>query len=169
MVFTVAVRDGAAPGWSRRAVLGAMALAGAAATVSGCTWGDSPPPEPPPPDPLEPLLESTRELAEWYDGVLAAHPDLADALAPLRDAHHAHESALVEMIRGPRVATPSPGMTPAPRGPDLLVPAEPDEAVAELRRREEEGRTDAARACLAAPAERAALLGAVCAARATHL
>ncbi|MEH0828434.1 hypothetical protein V6U84_50750, partial [Micromonospora sp. CPCC 205714] len=45
----------------------------------------------------------------------------------------------------------------------------PDAVLTELRRAEQEGRTNAARACAGAPAERAALLGSIAAARATHV
>jgi hypothetical protein len=174
MVFTVAMRDGDARRWSRRSVLGAAALAGTAATASGCTWLGSPEPEPPPPDPLEPLLADTRALVARYERARAAHPDLTDALAPLRDAHAAHVAALRELIGLPDPATPSPGATPPPSPTPTAAAAgdiadDPDEAVGDLREAEAEAFEDVMERCLAAPPERTALLGSICAARATHL
>ncbi len=156
-------------------MLGATALAGAAATVGGCTWLGSPEPEaPPPPDPLEPLLADTRALVTRYQGTRTAHPDLADALAPLQEAHAAHAAALRELIGLPDPATPSPGVTPQPA--PAATPSEvdniaddPDDAVGDLREAEAEAFDGALAHCLAAPADRTALLGAICAARATHL
>jgi hypothetical protein len=173
MVFTVAMRDGDARGWSRRSVLAAAALAGTAATAGGCTWLGSPEPEPPPPDPLEPLLADTRALMARYEAARAAHPDLADALAPLQDAHTAHVAALRELIGLPDPATPSPGATPQPSPTPTAaagdIADDPDEAVGDLREAEAEAFEDAMQRCLDAPPERTPLLGSICAARATHL
>jgi hypothetical protein len=154
-VFTSAVREG----WSRRAVLGAAGVIGAAGTLSGCSWFEDDPP--PPPDPLEPLLAATRVLAARYEAALAAHPELADRLRPLHEAHRAHESALVELIGRPELASASP----PPASP---APADPEETLAALRDAERDEQDQATRECLAAPAERAGLLGSIAAARATH-
>lgn len=164
MVFTVAVRPEPSIRWTRRAVLaaGATGLAGA---TSGCTWFGSAPPEPPPPDPLEPLLAGARELADRYARTLVAHPDLAGRLDPLRAAHFAHVAALVEVIDRP--GTASPFTTGSPVGVSD-IPADADEALEDLRKREDSARDAAREACLAAPAERAGLLGSICAARASH-
>lgn len=160
MVFTRAVQEG----WSRRAVLGA-AGAGAAGLASGCSWFDSSPPPPDPPDPLEPLLASTRALMVRYARTAAVHPELTDRLAPLRDTHEQHLAALRDLIGAPEPATP-PAATPSP-GPG--IPADDDAAVDALREAEQDGRDEAAQACLDAAAARTVLLGAICAARATHL
>lgn len=179
MVFTVAVRDG----WSRRAVLGAAGSAGVAAALSGCTWLDPDPPPPPPPDPLEPLLAATRALADRYQRVLTAHPPLADRLRPLYEAHRAHAEALLAVIGRPELASPSPepgartppgddpgeGASPDPGADPGGAPGDPAEAVAELREAERAGQEEAAEACLSAPPERAALLGSITAARASHV
>jgi hypothetical protein len=143
-------------------VLG-LGAAGAAA-VSGCSWFDRSAP-PPPPDPLEPLLAATRALASRYDAVLAGHPGLAGLLRPLRETHLAHEATLLEVIGRPELATPSPraGSWAAPAGD-----ADPEQAVARLRDAERDALVEATEACLAAPPERAALLGSIAAARATH-
>jgi hypothetical protein len=144
-------------------VLGAAAAVGA---LSGCSWLGPEPPEPPPPDPLEPLLATTRALLARYDAVLAAHPDLTGRLRPLYEAHAAHESALVDVIGRPELASPAAGAGSwAPPAGEL---AEPDQALAVLREAERDGQAEAAQACLAAPPERAALLGSITAARATH-
>jgi len=145
-------------------VLGAAGGVGAAGALSGCSWFDRPDP-PPPPDPLEPLLASTRTLAARYDAVLAAFPELAARLRPLHEAHLAHEAALLQVIGRPELATASPGTgswAPPPGG------AEPEDTVAVLRDAEQEGYAEAGEFCLAAPPERAALLGSIAAARATH-
>lgn len=181
LVFTVAVRRDK-PGWTRRAVLGAASGAAVAGAVSGCSWFESDPPPPPPPDPLEPFLAATRALATRYQRVLASHPDLVGQLRPLQQAHLAHAAALVALIGRPELASPTATTTPEPTGPEPAAPASPDpagtadpaeptepaEAVAGLRAAEQDARAAAAEACLAAPPERAALLGSITAARATH-
>jgi hypothetical protein len=156
MVFTRAVHGG----WSRRAVLGAAGTVGAAGALAGCSWFAEDPP--PPPDPLEPLLAATRTLAARYAAALAAHPDLADRLAPLHEAHLAHETALVTLIGRPELATASPSAQP------VAPPADPDGVLAALRDAEQEGQDEAGRACLSAEPARAELLGSIAAARATH-
>lgn len=150
-------------GWSRRAVLGAAGAA-AAGVLPGCSWFDRSGP-PPPPDPLEPLLAATRALAARYDSVLTAFPQLAARLRPLREAHAAHQAALLQVIGRPELASASPGTGnwSAPAGG-----AEPAAALAVLRDAELTGQAEATAACLAAPPERAALLGSIAAARATH-
>jgi hypothetical protein len=153
MVFTSPVLIG----WTRRAV-----LAGAvAATVSGCSWLEREAAEPPAPDPLEPLLAATRALAARYQAATTAHPDLAELLRPLHENHRAHETALLELIGRPALASPSPGAGTwsPPLGEDVL---------GELEDAERAGREEAARACLAAAPVRVAVLGSIAAARATH-
>jgi len=161
MVLTVAVRTGG--GWSRRSVLAAGA-AGAVGLLTGCAWW-RPDPSPPPPDPLTPLVATATALVAAYDRTIAAHPDLSPLLSPVRDAHAAHATALAEMIDQPPATTAAAWVPPAPR----TVPPEPDRALATLREAEQAAYDEAAQACLAAPAVRAAALGSVCAAIATHL
>jgi hypothetical protein len=164
----MAVRDAVGPGWTRRAVLAAGSAA-VVGTATGCSWLDPDPPPPPPPDPLEPLLAGTRTLAARYQQALDTHPDLADRLRPLHQTHLAHEAALLAAIGRPELATPSPGSGAwSPPLDGWSVPDDPAGALAELREFEQDGQQEAARACLAAHPERAALLGSVTAARATH-
>lgn len=168
MVFTVAVRDGDRPGWTRRAVLGAAGGTAVGGALAGCSWFEPDPPPPPPPDPLEPLLVATRTLATRYQDVLGAHPDLAVRLRPLHQAHLAHVAALLAAIGRPELASPSPGSGSWSPPTPGQIPPEPAGAVAHLREAELAARAEAAEACLAAVPERAALLGSITAARATH-
>jgi hypothetical protein len=175
MVFTVPVpRRGWARELSRRELLAAALATGAgtAGALSGCSLLRPDPP--PPPDPLEPLLAGVRALAGRYATVIAAHPDLAGRLDPLARAHAAHAAALVELIGRPELATPAAG--PGGSGPASSAGSgtwtppvgDADAALAALREAEREGRREAARACLAAPPERAGLVGSIAAARASH-
>jgi hypothetical protein len=180
MVFTVPVRTVRGDGRPRRTVLRAVLSAGAAAVVAGCAGvaagcgllGEDPPP--PPPDPLAPLLAGTVALIGRYDTALAAHPDLAAGLDPVRRAHVAHAAELARLVGTPAPGTATP---PAPAAGTTTPPATPPATgsppdargtLAALRAAEQGGRRAAAEACLAAPPERAALLGSIAAARATH-
>ena len=159
MVFTIRVHAG----WSRRAVLTGLgaAAAAAAATASGCTWW-SDRSDPPPPDPLAPLVATTATLRARYEHAVSAFPDLADRLTPLLSAHRAHEQVLREL-------TGIPEPTDGPRwAPATSATTDPDSLLAELRAAEETAQHEAEQACLTAPSERAALLGSITAARATH-
>ncbi|MEV2240511.1 hypothetical protein [Micromonospora sp. NPDC049891] len=150
---------------SRRAVLRAgalLALGGAAAPLTGCGLLDRDE-QPPQPDPLAPLLDESLRLAAGLRSAATAHPDLADRLLPLAESHEAHAA---ELARLTGVATASATPTATPSGPP---PVDGTAALAALRQSERAGRESAIRACAAAPAERAALLGSVAAARATHL
>src|SRR5690606_6778884 len=177
----------------------AAGAAGAVGLLTGCAWWRPDPSPPPPdpltplvatatalvaaydrtiaahPD-LSPLLSPVRDahaahataLAEMIDqppGTTAAHLDLPPRLSPGRAAHAAHATALAEMIDQPPATTAAAWVPPAPR----TVPPEPDRALATLREAEQAAYDEAAQACLAAPAVRAAALGSVCAAIATHL
>jgi hypothetical protein len=166
----MAVHDRDRAGWTRRAVLGAASGA-VAGVVSGCSWLETDPPPPLPPDPLEQLLATARALAERYQQVSATHPDLAGRLRPLHRAHLAHVETLLRTIGRPELAAPT-GASGAWATP-LEGTARPDpdrtaDPLAELRAAERSARAEAARACLAGPPERAALLGSITAARASH-
>lgn len=158
-------------GRSRRAVLraGAAAIASAAAglAVTGCDLLSGDPPPPAPPDPLAPLLAGTAELISRYDAALAAHPDLAPRLDPIRAAHQAHLTELAALIGTPAPGTPAPGGGTATSSPDG-EPADARGTLTALRTAEAGGRQAAVTACLAAPADRTALLGSMAAARASH-
>ncbi|SCL21606.1 hypothetical protein GA0070624_2354 [Micromonospora rhizosphaerae] len=138
-----------------------MALGGAAVPLAGCDLFDRNN-EPPPPDPLEPLAAESAELAARHRAAIAAVPGLADRLTPIADAHQAHAGELRRVI-GRKVSSGAPAGTPTAAATD------PDEVLAALREAEQQGRENAAKACAAAPAERAALLGSIAAARATHV
>ncbi|MFF0101334.1 hypothetical protein ACFYO8_18610 [Micromonospora sp. NPDC005257] len=151
-------------GHSRRWLLragGLVALGGATAPLTGCDLFDRDE-EPPTPDALEPLAAEALALEARYRAAATAAPALAGRLTPIADAHRAHADELRRVI-----GRPAPSGTPA-AGTSASAPA-PDAVLTELRRAEQEGRTNAARACAEAPAERAALLGSIAAARATHV
>ncbi|MGW6708574.1 hypothetical protein ACWGDE_27290 [Streptomyces sp. NPDC054956] len=84
---------------SRRSLLaGAAGIAGAA-LLSGCSDGESPGAEPE--IPLErrmrdSAVRDSERLLERYDATAAAHPALAQGLAPLRASVAAHAAALAE-------------------------------------------------------------------------
>jgi hypothetical protein len=139
----------------------ATAVAGAAVAgpLAGCGLFDRDEPERP--DPLDPLLDSTVRLAARYDATIAAQPDLAERLTPLRDAHQAHAKALAQLIGRP-ASRLSPSPAASTPGADAAT------ALAQLRVAEKAAQDEATAACLAAPADRTALLGSIVAARATH-
>ncbi|MBX7268425.1 hypothetical protein KIF24_22015 [Micromonospora sp. Llam7] len=138
-----------------------LALGAAAAPLTGCGLLDRDAP-PPAPDPLTPLVDESLRLAAGLRAAAVAHPDLSARLLPLAEAHEAHA---VELARVAGVATIAPATASATGAP----PADRPATLSALRQAERDGRDSATRACLAAPAERAALLGSVAAARATHL
>ncbi|SCL46974.1 hypothetical protein GA0070604_1393 [Micromonospora eburnea] len=169
MVLTCPVATGrttqrnGAPGHSRRNLLRAgalVALGGAAVPLTGCDLFDDD--QPPAPDPLEPLAAEAAELEGRYRAAIAAAATLADRLTPIADAHQAHAAELRKVI-----GRPAPSGTPA-AGPTVTA-TDPQGLLAELRQAEQQARENAAKACAAAPGERAALLGSIAAARATHL
>ncbi len=139
-----------------------MLVAAAASGVlaaAGCSLFRSPPP---PPDPLEPLRTATAALLARYEQAMARHPELAERLGPVRDVHAAHLAALDDLLGGPATGGPVPAdaSPPAGEGPEAVLRG--------LREAEADAEREAAVACLAAPPERAFLLGAICAARAAH-
>ncbi|MGC5017817.1 hypothetical protein [Micromonospora sp. DT47] len=138
-----------------------LAIGGTAVPLTGCDLFDGDEPAPPP-DPLEPLAGESRELAARHRAAIAADPGLADRLTPIADAHAAHADELWRVIGRP-VPSGSAAPTTGAAGTD------PDSLLAGLRDAEQRGRETAAKACAAAPGERAALLGSIAAARASHL
>ncbi|MCO1596043.1 hypothetical protein M8C17_12815 [Micromonospora sp. RHAY321] len=153
-----------ASGHTRRKLLrvGALlALGGAAAPLTGCDLFDRDDEPSPPPDPLRPMVDESLRLAAAHQAAATAHPELADRLGPIAEAHTAHATELARVIG---VALPSP---PAAT-PTTAPAATPAAALAALRTLEKSGQKSATLACAAAPAERAALLGSIVAARATH-
>ncbi|MET8310490.1 MULTISPECIES: hypothetical protein [unclassified Micromonospora] len=153
-----------ASGHSRRKLLRAgalLALGGAAAPLTGCDLFDRDGQPAPPPDPLRPMVDESLGLAAAHRASAAAHPELADRLGPIAEAHTAHATELARVIGVALPSTPAAAPTTAPA-------AEPAGALAALRALEKTGQQSATAACAAAPAERAALLGSIAAARATH-
>lgn len=131
------------------------------APLTGCDLFDRDDQPAPPPDPLRPMVDESLGLAAAHRASATAHPELADRLGPIAEAHTAHATELARVIG---VAVPS---TPV-AAPSTTPAADPAGALAALRDLEKVGQRTATAACAAAPAERAALLGSIAAARATH-
>ncbi|MEU9301213.1 hypothetical protein [Streptomyces sp. NPDC048269] len=161
---------------SRRSLLVGGAGAAGAALLSGCSGTGSPGT-----DAGISLEQRMREAAvrdsarllERYDATGAAHPALAERLAPLRTAVAAHAAALAPVSAGspsPAVSSSPSGGTgaaaPAPGGePVPPNPAEALTALADAERSLSEARTiDLA----GAPGELARLLASVAACGAVH-
>ncbi|MGC4787749.1 hypothetical protein ACLQ22_07875 [Micromonospora sp. DT178] len=138
-----------------------LALGGAAAPLTGCGLLDRDDEPTPGPDPLTPLLDESLRLAAGHRDAAVAHPALAGLLTPIAEAHRAHAAELARVIGVP-LPSASVAATPA-------APGDPAAARAALREDERAAREAATRACAAAPAERAALLASIAAARATHV
>jgi hypothetical protein len=152
----------------RRMLAGTVALAGATG-LAGCSLfeeEEKPPPAPPPPDTLEPLLVETRALVDLYQAAFLTQPALADRLAPMLEAHTAHIDELTKIMNPAPASPAASGSAPGAPSASATVPA--DTTIAELRAAEQAGQKSAATACADAPADRAALLGSIAAARATH-
>ncbi|MGC4770523.1 hypothetical protein ACLQ25_16310 [Micromonospora sp. DT44] len=151
-------------GQSRRKLLRAgalLALGGAVAPLTGCDLFDRDDEPTPPPDPLRSMVDESLSLATAYRASAAAHPDLADRLNPIAETHTAHATELARVVG---ITLPS---APAV-DPSATAATEPAAALADLRAREKAAQQSATAACAAAPAARAALLGSIAAARATH-
>ncbi|MCL6739264.1 hypothetical protein [Streptomyces neyagawaensis] len=126
-------------------------------------------------------------LVERYDAVLAAHPDLAGLLTPLRAEAVRHAEAFGGGKRSAKPsasssasssASPSPSQSQSPSatasaspsasgGPDP-VPAEPKAALAELAAAERKLADRRGKALLEVPGELARLMASVAAAGAGH-
>ncbi|MFE9565361.1 hypothetical protein ACFYM0_30115 [Streptomyces sp. NPDC006487] len=102
---------------SRRGLLaGAAGIAGAA-LLSGCS--DDRPPAAAPEVPLERRMRETavresERLLERYDATTAAHPALAQRLAPLRASVAAHTAALADEGSSAASSSASPSRPAAP-------------------------------------------------------
>lgn len=132
--------------------------------MAGCDLLDRGPDNPPATDPLAPLAAAAQELAVRYEAAIAAYPPLVERLDPVARAHRAHAA---ELARVAGVSLPSASVGGG--SPSGAPAGDAKATLAGLRAAEQEGRTAAAQACLSAPADRAALLGSIAAARATHL
>lgn len=135
----------------RRALLRAVAGATLVAPALAACDVFRPDP-PPPPDPLTQFYLDTLALAGLYDA------ETRPEAVAIRDAHRAHAAALAAIMYPP----------PASAGP-AAPSAQPSAAPANVREAEQAAWQKAVDACLAAPAERATLLGEIAAARACHL
>ncbi|MDG4785663.1 hypothetical protein O7626_06915 [Micromonospora sp. WMMD1102] len=144
---------------------GLVALAGVAGPLTGCGLFGGEPDPPPAPDPLAPLITGALDLAARYEAAVTAFPELADRLRPVAEAHRAHAAELARVtgtaLPSASASAPTPG-TGTPAGSS-------GQALGELREAERQGRDAAAKATAEAPASRAALVGSIAAARATHL
>jgi hypothetical protein len=101
------------PGPTRRQVLAALLLAPAAvAGLGACSLGSEPQV-----DPLVALADQARADAALAAATVAAAPDLASRLEPLRAARTEHAAALdAEVVRqDPDAAPPGPVPTPGPQ------------------------------------------------------
>lgn len=156
----------ALPGRSRRSVLRAgalVALVGGVASMTGCDIFDSEPAGNPAAEQVAPLIDEARDLAHRYEAAISGFPELTDRLSPLAKAHRAHVEELIRATGSASAAPVASGTSVAP------TPAgDANATLAELRAAEQKAVATAVRICLAAPAERAALLGSIAAARATH-
>ncbi|GIF67058.1 hypothetical protein Ais01nite_50930 [Asanoa ishikariensis] len=142
-----------------------MLAFGAALTVGaagGCGLLDRTPDEPPPPDPLLPLADDAVRLAALHRSAAAELPERAAALTAIAEAHDAHAKELSRIM-----ATPAP--SPAASGSVAASTPTAEERIESLRVAEKAAYEAAVQACLRTPNHRAALVGSIAAARATHL
>jgi hypothetical protein len=138
----------------RRALLRAVVGAAVGApTLAACDLFKPDPP--PPPDPLTGFYLETLALAALYE------TDSRPQAAPIRDAHNAHAAALAAIMY-PKPASAGPV---APSAKPTAAPATP----ASIREAEQKAWQKAVEVCVAAPAQRATLLGEIAVARACHL
>ncbi|MFF3428982.1 hypothetical protein [Streptomyces sp. NPDC002602] len=158
---------------SRRSVLVTAVGAGGAALLSGCSdAGDASGAS------TEVSLErrmresavrDSEHLLERYDRTIAAHPDLAGRLGPLRASVAAHPAALAFVEPG-REASPSPSAsaTATPSRSGEPVPPKAADALAELADAERSLAETRTVALAGAPGELARLLASVAACGAVH-
>lgn len=119
----------------------------------------------------EGAVRDSEELLERYDRTIAAHPDLAGRLTPLRASVAAHPAALafVEPGRsGERQASPSASATATPAPSGEPVPPKAADALAELADAERSLAETRTVALAGAPGELARLLASVAACGAVH-
>ncbi|MBW5486872.1 hypothetical protein [Streptomyces bambusae] len=163
---------------SRRSLL---VTAAGAALLTGCSAADRSPGRPD--APLEPRMReaAVREsqgMLERYDATLAAHPTLAERLAPLRAAVAAHVTALRPDGAPPTPAPAgSPGAAGAPKGASaspvpsaspVQVPDQPAKALTALADAERSLAESRTQALADAPGELARLLASVAACGVVH-
>ena len=150
----------------RRALL-ITGLAGGAAALGGCQWPGQHREQAGTQGPAHPLttqLAAALALVSTYDRTIARQSGLATRLAPLRAEHWTHVTAISSAM-----GEPAPSAAPSPDPNAAEVPADADAALAGLRDAEKSAQSDAAAACIAAPATYTELLGSIAACRATHI
>jgi hypothetical protein len=181
--------SGRRPG--RRAVLVGAPAALLATVLAGCTGDrrrDADPAPAPPPDPDDALrsaaAERERGLLREYDAVLAALPELAARLAPLRAHHDEHLTALLgasataspdasapDAAGGSSDAAAAPSAEPsatAPAAPAVPVPADAASALSRLVSVERAAGAAHAEDCLAASRALAPVLASLSASELSH-
>jgi hypothetical protein len=146
----------------RRAVLALGAVLVAGAGASGCGLLGDDPAEPPPPDPLQPLADDAVRLAGLHRAAAVEFPERAAVLTPIAEAHEAHAKELGRIMA---TAIPSAAASASASAGAGTV----EDAVEALRVAEKAAYASAVQACLRTPTHRAALVGSIAAARATHL
>ncbi len=104
---------------------------------------------------------------ERYDAVIAAHPDLAALLTPLRAEVVRHVQAFGGG-KGTATASASPSGSPSASASPSPVPADPKAALTELAAAERKLADGRAKALLEVPGEVARLMASVAAAGAGH-
>ncbi|MGY3204373.1 hypothetical protein [Streptomyces sp. TE5632] len=159
-----------------------FAVASTALLVTGCSAGSEKPDTTAGsrPSPAERVRAraagDSRELAERYDAVIAAHARLAPRLRPLREEVVRHAKAFgstamsteSQEAAGPQ-ASPSPSGAQRPASPTASGPATEKDALAGLAAAEREIADRRLEELLDAPAELARLLASVAAAGAAHV
>lgn len=166
---------------SRRSALAALASCLGLLAVTGCR-DDAADSQPAAYDPLEPVLAASVYLADRYQAAANALPVLSESLAPLREAHLAHVTALSRELgvaeSGKRPAGRPPTADPGgasgaatPSGSTSQAPLPQGQAaiLADLRELERLGQLQAAASCMAGPGYRAELVGSIAAARGSHV
>ncbi|MCU7723754.1 hypothetical protein ODJ79_08525 [Actinoplanes sp. KI2] len=156
-------------GHTRRQLLGAGL---AVTTLAGCGVFDDKPAPAATPDALQPLLDEALALAAAYDRAAAAQPALSARLTPLAADHRAHAADLAHLIGTSVPPAASTTSAPGATGSTGTTGTTGESAAADpftaLRAAEQAAQKTAAAACLAAPPDRAGLVGSIAACRATH-
>ncbi|MFD7261443.1 hypothetical protein [Streptomyces sp. NPDC059874] len=160
---------------SRRSLLAGAAGAAGAALLTGCSGGSSPEEEAGislERRMREAAVRDSERLLERYDATRAAHPALAERLAPLRAAVAAHAAALSPTAAGsptPSPAAPSGAVeAAAPTASAEPVPPKPAEALTALAAAERKLSETRISDLDGAPGELARLLASVAACGAVH-
>ncbi|ELS56912.1 hypothetical protein [Streptomyces viridochromogenes] len=174
------------PSGPRRRTL--LASASGLVLLAGCSSRDEDPEDPTGGSPSAAdrararAARDSEGLVERYDAVLAAHPALTEALAPLRAEVVRHVEAFggdasspsgpsgpAGPPKGPSTAAEAPGDKPSPSAsPSATVPADERDALADLAAAERALADRRAKALLDLPGELARLLASVAAAGAAH-